>query len=293
MSHKEGFSDIAGERPGASLVLMVLLLALALSMGPGLGSANGASILIDAANAVTWGKFTVQDVTADIDAEFFNPALMVEYRVGDGEKLALGAGYSRSGNRFQGEWDGPEGRYTSGEVDVDRTAIDLYLRLLAGPHFNARLGYRNFKYEFTNGSLLKTQHGEPVERADNAVANGKLTKGLDLELNFIGGQNIQFRFAIGFSYFFDAKYDWSYDRTLYDPMREDHNRGKATHNAMALRFKPEFTFPIDERLRLTLDYTLGAGIWEGETTQADIEDYPGVDIFSALGIGLEYLLPLE
>jgi len=56
--------------------------------------------------------------------------------------------------------------------------------------------------------------------------------------------------------------------------------------------RPEITYKVCDQLRLTLDYTLSASVWEGDTDEADIEDYPGVDMYSAFNFGIEYTFPL-
>ncbi|MEW5766478.1 MAG: hypothetical protein AB1797_02455 [bacterium] len=256
--------------------------------------AKGDSLLIDAATGVTWGDFTVEDVTADVETTYFNPAVSLEYSFGEDKNFtfAVGVGYSQSGNDFVGEWDGSEGKHSKGEVTVDRNIFDLYGRFWASPNFNLRFGYRYFKYEFSDGLLEKTQYGTLIEKAENAEATGDLRKGLDLEANFIGGKDIYVRLGLGYSYFIDAEYDWEYERTKYPGDQKDRNEGSATHTAHGVRIVPEVAVKLADNLRLCLDYRLAASIWEGTTDQADIEDCPGVDIYSAFGVGIEYLFPL-
>ncbi|MBN2054112.1 hypothetical protein JW905_04280 [bacterium] len=265
-------------------VMLVLLLA-------GLPASAG-SLLFDVSTGITWGDFTVQDVTADISTEYFNPSLSAEFAFGEDDMFAVGVGYAKSGNDFTGEWeDGDE--HTDGEITVERTTLDLFARLRAGPHFNFKLGYRSFKYEFSDGELDKYEFGELYESERNAKATGDLTTGLDAELNFMGGNDFQFRFQLGFSYFFDAEYDWEYDRIRYDPYIEDRNEGNATANAVSFRLKPEFAFRLTDNLMATIDYTFSATAWDADTDQENIEDYPGVEIYSAFGIGLEFRIPLH
>lgn len=271
----------------------MILWSLCIPVMAAAGPAMAGSLFIDAANGITWGDFTVQDVTANIEVEYFNPSIAGEWRFGSEDKFGVGLGWANSSNQFDGEWDGSENRHTEGEIDIERTTIDVYFRLLAGPHFNLRIGYRHFNYEFTDGELEKYQDGLRIETATDAWAEGALTKGIDLELNFSGGTDFQFRFGLGFSYFIDAEYDWEYIETDYNPYQGPRtNRGSATHDAMAVRLKPEFTFKLTDMLRLTLDYTLSASIWDGTTGEADIEDYPGVEIYSAFSVGIEFLMPL-
>jgi len=117
------------------------------------------SLLLDAGNGVTWGDFKVEDVEVDEETEYFNPSLSIEYRMGENENFAIGVGYSGSENEFTGDYSGNDGKEYKGNVDVDRTTLDAYVRFIPSPNFNIRLGYRYFKYEFTDGYYEKTQYG--------------------------------------------------------------------------------------------------------------------------------------
>ncbi len=249
------------------------------------------SLLFDVANGVTLGSFTVRDVTADIETTFFNPAISMEMRFGTADVFSFGVGYGKMENDFTGDWSGDEGKHIEGKVTVEREVLDVFIRLTSGPNFNIRFGIRTFQLDFSDGYLEKSEDGVITEIAENAHAKGKLKTGLDGELNFVGGERFQFRFCLGLSYFRDADYDWRYDRTLFDPESHDSNEGTAKQDAVSLRLKPEFTFEVIKNLRVTLDYTLMASAWKGDTDQADIEDFVGVDVSSAVNVGLEYVLP--
>lgn len=273
--------------------LTPLICLVILSLGYAAVPVHATSMLFDVANGITLGSFNVKDVTADIEPSFFNPNATVEMRFGQGDIFCVGVGFARSENDVSGEWDGSDEKHIEGDVTIEREILDLYFRLASGPHFNIRFGIRTFQCDFSDGYLVKSQYGEITEIANNASAEGKMKTGLDGELNFCGGDAFQFRFGIGFSYFKDADYNWRYDRTLFDPESYDSNSGTAVQDAYSVRLKPEFTFRIMENLRLTLDYTLMASLWKGETDQADIEDFVGVDVDSAINFGLEYTLPFD
>lgn len=252
-----------------------------------------ARVVLDGGLGFTWGEFTVEDVTATIKSDFFNPSILGEYRFGESETLAIGLGFSETGNEFSGDWTGDEGKYYQGEITVDRTSFDLYLRFLANEHFNFRLGYRYFRYEFSDGYLEKRQYGEYLEIAEHAKAKGNLTNGIDAEVNFSGGDKFQIRCGLGFSYFTNGNYTWSYDRTLFNPERHDTNQGDASQDALGVRFRPEMNYLVADNLRIRLEYLLSLAAWQGSTDQAEIEDYVGVDVYSAIGLGLEYQIPIR
>jgi hypothetical protein len=78
--------------------------------------AGASSLILDAATGMTWGDFSVQDVTVEMESEIGNPAVMGEFRFGSDDWFGLGVGYAQIKNDFTGKWDGSEGKHTEGDI---------------------------------------------------------------------------------------------------------------------------------------------------------------------------------
>lgn len=241
-------------------------------------------LTLEIGTAVTLGEFTAEDTTIDVDTEYMNPMVGIELKLGD-SPVSIGASYAQSENEFTGEWeDGAE--RGDGTINAERTDINVYARIGSRDGVNLRVGYRYFKYEFSDGLITIRENGRITEIDENAEANGDLTKGLDAELNLVAGTDVQFALAVGATYFVDAEYDWSYDKV--EGGRRSREQGSATVDGYSARIRPEVSFLIGDQLRLFVNYTLQATTWDAEPPSG--EDYPGVDIYSAAMVGLRLML---
>lgn len=265
-----------GEMRSAVIVLAVVLAAVCSQVRA--AEAKDKILTVELGDAVTFGSFTAQDATVDVETEYANPQGAVELKIGG--PFSVGASYAQSKNEFTGEWSGDNGD-SRGTVDAERTDMNAYLRLGSRDSINFRLGYRYFKYEFSDG--LITSPGE-IDR--NGIAKGDMTTGLDGELNLVFGDQFQFGLGIGGTYFMDADYTWEYDKEVGG--NTSHQTGSATVNGYSARVRPEISFKVNDSLRIFLNYTLQATMWEG--TPDNAKDYPGVDVYSAAAGGVRVML---
>ncbi len=256
-------------------------------------AAWGASVVVDGTTAITMGEFKIDQVTLNMDSNVFNPAISAEYRLGEAEVLGIGAGFARSKTDMSGEWDSSSGKHSEGDITVERTSFDVFVRWIPTPFLNLRAGFRSFKFEYTDGLLEEWDaDGNLTERAENAVATAKLKTGFDGEANLVFGKSFQFRLGAGASYYPDAEYEWEYDKTTFPDEEEEHVANGATYNAYSARFTPGLAFAVNENLMVTADYSISATLWKGDTEDGDIENYPGFEVFTGLLLGVEYRHPL-
>lgn len=248
------------------------------------------SLSFEVGNAITFGKFTVEDTEIEVGTEAFNPRGSLEFNFG-GTPFCLGIDFAISQNDFDGTYE--DGEDTGkGSLDVDRDDFGAYMRLGSRESpVNLKLGYRYFKYEFSNGELDQFENGILVEWDREAEATGDLTKGIDAELNFVVGNNVQFALALGGSYFMDAKYKWSYIKTApAEGIFDELVTGEMEMDAYSARIRPEFSFLATDNMRIFVNYTLQASIWEEDIEGTAANQYPAVDVYSAAMIGLRYKL---
>jgi len=242
---------------------------------------DGSQIIIELGDAMTFGDFTYEDTTINVSEEFMNPRGSAEFRFG-GTPFAIGGEYAQSKNEFDGTYED-----SSGNLDAERTEYVLFLRLGHKNGTNLRLGYRNFKYDFTDATIFQ-DNGEVDIHGDTT---GKLATGLDAELTLAFGSDFQFALALGASYFMDAKYDWSY--TAVGGPNPGFHAGTAKMDAYSARVRPEISFAAGKNLRVFVNGTVQASTWDISQSEDDASpDYPGVDIYSAIGAGIRYTFDL-
>jgi hypothetical protein len=196
--------------------------------------------------------------------------------------LAVGASYATSENDFTGEWE-DEDDSGDGEVTAERTDMNAYVRLGGRDSVNLRLGFRSFKYEFSDGEIRQSS-GE-VDR--NCQAEGELTTGADAELNLLFGDEVVFGVGVGASFFPDAEFTWEFDKYEGGSF-VGRQGGKATVNAYSARVRPELSVKVNDSVRVFCNYTVQGTAWE-ETPDGG-EDYAGVDVYSAAAVGVRVSL---
>jgi hypothetical protein len=146
--------------------------------------------------------------TIDVETEYANPQGAVELKIGG--PFSIGASYAQSKNEFTGEWIGDDGD-SNGSADAKRTDVNAYLRLGSRDSVNFRLGYRYFKYEFTDGLITS-----PEEIDRNGTAKGDLSTGIDGELNLVFGDKVQFGMGIAGDCG-ELESTWPLFRTIWRP----------------------------------------------------------------------------
>lgn len=242
---------------------------------------DGSQIIIELGDAMTFGDFTYEDTTIDVSEEFMNPRGSAEFRFG-GTSLAIGGEYAQSKNTFDGEYEDSDGT-----LDAERTEYVLFARLGHKNGTNLRVGYRNFKYDFSDATI----HQDNGETDVNGKATGKLATGIDAELTLAVGSDLQFALALGATYFTDAEYDWSY--TAIGGPNPGFHAGTAKLDAYSARVRPEISFAAGKNLRVFVNGTVQASTWDISQSEDDASpDYPGVDIYSAIGAGIRYTIPM-
>ena len=245
---------------------------------------RGKVLTLEVGDAVTLGNFTVEDTTIDVETEYANPQGCVELKLGN-SPLSIGVSYAQSKNDFTGEWSG-DIEDGDGAVTAERTDANAYIRLGSRDSMNLRVGYRYFKYDFSDGLIVQRENGVVTEVDKNAEASGDLTTGIDAELNFVFGDAVQFGLGIGGTYFMDADYTWEYDKVVGGSTTRQ--TGSATVNGYSARLRPELSFKAGDSLRIFVNYTLQGTTWEG--TPDNGKDYPGVDVYSAAAAGIRVML---
>jgi hypothetical protein len=238
---------------------------------------NTGELIVEASDAVSLGKFSVQDVTVKIKQSYVNPRAVAEYRFG-GTALAIGGEFSKMKNDYDGTYE-----FSDGSLTMDRTDWTVFARIGYRDSVNLRLGYRNFQYDITDAIINQRDGGVLTERDTNGTATGELTKGIDAELNLVFGEKVQFGLSLGGTYFIGAKYTWAYDANP-----GGHKTGNATVDAYSGRIRPELAFMLADNLQLFVNYTLMATAWEGREITNTKTDYPAYDLMSAVGAGLRY-----
>lgn len=233
-------------------------------------------IIVELANGVTMGKLTYEDATIDISTEVFNPSASVEYKFA-GSPLAIGLEASMSKNDFDGEYDDGNGSLTA-----ERKKYVAFLRLGDRDGSYLRIGYCNFKYDFSDAVIY-----QPDETDTDGTATGDLANGADVELCLGFPGKVGFSLALGASYFMDAEYDWSYVEIGGDS--PGFHAGTAKMDAISARIRPEISFDMGGNLRLFVNGTVQASAWMiDEDDDEASPDYPGVDIYSAMTAGIRY-----
>lgn len=234
-------------------------------------------LIVEASDAVSFGRFHVEDVTIRIKESYANPRAVAEYRFG-GTFLALGGEFSRLENDYDGTY-----RYNDGSLTMDRTDYTLFARLGYRDKLNLRVGYRNFRYEIKDAVVNQRDNGVLTEQDTNGTAKGELSKGVDVELNCVFGDRVQLALSLGGTYFIGAHYTWDYDANP-----GGHHSGTATVDSYSARFRPELALKLTDHLQLFVNYTLMAAAWKGREITNTTTDYPAYDLISAVGVGLRY-----
>ena len=243
---------------------------------------GGSQITVEGANAVTFGKFTVEDATIKVEPTYFNPRAGAELRIG-GTPFSIGGEYAHSENTFDGEYQDSEG-----SLDVTRTEYAAFVRWGNRNGSNLRVGLRGFDYELSDATITVRKLGLVEELDVNGTAKGNLGSGPDVELTLAAGDRVQFALMLGYTYFMNARYDWDFDQ-LVGPIT-GHVEGEAKLKAHSGRVRPELSVELVKNLRLFVNYTLSASYWSG-SVEGEKPDYPGVDVYSAAGGGLRYTIP--
>lgn len=237
---------------------------------------NSGKIIVELANGLTMGEFTYEDATIDVSTEAFNPSGSIEYKFA-GLPLAIGLEASMSKNDFDGEYD--DG---SGSLTAERKKFVAFVRVGDKNGSYLRLGYCNFKYDFSDAIIY-----QPDETDLDGTATGDLATGADVELGLGIVRRVGVSVAIGASYFKDAEYEWSYIEVR--GISRQFRAGTAKMDAIAARIRPEISFALGKNLRLFVNGTLQASSWMiDEDDDAASPDYPGVDIYSAVTAGIRY-----
>ena len=248
----------------------------------GAGTKN--TLTIEAGDAGTFGNFTLQDTKIDVDTTYGNPQGLVELQLGS-SVLSIGASYAQSENGFTGAWKG-DNEDGDGTINAKRSDANAFVRLGSRDSINLRVGYRCFKYKFTDGFITQRENGSVTEIDKNASADGELTKGVDAEFNLVFGDAVQIALGIGGTYFMDADYTWEYDQVQGGSTA--HVTGSATLNGYSARVRPEISFKLGDNVRIFANFTLQATTWEG--TPDNGKDYPGIDMYSAVAAGVRVML---
>ncbi len=257
-------------------------------LGAGMASAQDAGkLVVDLANGMTFGKFTYEDTTIDIESEIFNPRVGVEFQFAD-SVLAIGGEFSMSDNTFTGEYKGGNDD-GEGTVDVERTEYAAYVKLRPSDNFGLRVGYRSFKYDLSNADIIQRENGIVTERDMNGTATGDLTTGIDAQLNLGIGDGFRVGLMLGYTYFMDAEYEWAYDEVIGGVTTP--KAGKATADAHSVRIRPEVSIAVSDNIRIYADYTLWVTAWSADVNDNDPE-YPGYDLYTGVGVGVRCALPL-
>lgn len=254
------------------------------------GAGETGRLTVDLGNAVTFGKFTYDDATIDIEGELFNPRGALEYQFAE-LPLAVGLEASMSENTFTGDYDDGDGDSGEGEVDIERQEMALYLKFVPNNTFSFRIGYRNFNYDLSNADITQYENGAIDERDINGVADCSLATGIDTQLGLIFGSPdaLQLGLTLGYTYFIDAEYDWEYDEVI--GAATTHRTGSATANAHSLRIRPEVSFPLTDAVRLYADWCIAATAWDADLPDED-PSYPGFDMYSGVSVGVRYAFDL-
>ena len=234
-------------------------------------------MILEAADGITLGNFNYQDAEVDIDTEFFNPQGSAEYYF-PGGAIALGILYAQSENDYDLDFDDGDTRW-DGSLTAERTTILPFLRLGKRESINLRLGLNIFEYEFSDGTLDKTEDGVTTHIREG-YAKGDLATGIDAELSLLFGDQFQFGLILGGTYFIGAEYEWTY----LDADTGLREYGTAELDAVTFRLAPELSFEVAEGWRIFARYQLAGTTWLG--SKDEDEDYAGVDVFAAAVVGL-------
>lgn len=262
--------------------LVAVAMALSSSVCVVSAAAQDASgkLIVELANGVTLGKFKYEDATIDISTEAFNPSGSIEYKFG-GAPVAIGLEALMSQNDFEGEYKDGHGSLTA-----ERRKFVAFVRFGNKDGTYLRLGYCNFKYDFSDATIY-----QPDETDVDGKATGDLTTGADVELGLGYSGRVGFSIALGASYFKDAKYEWSY--TAIGGDAPGFHSGTAKLDSLSARVRPELSFGLTDHLRLFVNGTLQASAWRVDEDEDEATpDYPGVDIYSAVTAGLRYSFDL-
>lgn len=239
-------------------------------------------MVIEGGTTVTMGSFSYQDYTADMSTEFFNPTLSVEYVFKD-SKFSIGILYSSINNHFDMKYRSSN-KSIDAELDADRTELQPFIRLGRHDRHNIRLSYRMFNYEFSDGYWIEYVDGNLKNHARDGKATGKLSNGVDAEMNLFFGNRIQLHLQLGVSYFFNAEYDWEY----YDLIKNRIDSGDAKLDALSVRLAPGISFMVMDNLRISANYLMQGTSWLGSKDDED-KEYAGADIVSGVVLKAKYI----
>lgn len=240
---------------------------------------KGNQIIIEVGDAITFGTFNYEDAEIEVTKEAFNPRLSGEFRFA-GTPLSVGGEYAQSKNTFDGTYEDSDGT-----IDVERQEMVAFVRLGHKDDTNIRLGYRKFKYDFSNADIHQYDGGRLVEEDKNGEATGDLKTGLDAEITLAIGTEVQFSLMLGGTYFQKAKYSWAYDKYI-GGRNTGRQTGSAELDALTVKIRPQLSVKISDALRVFVNGTMAASAWEG--TPDGEADYPGVDLYSAIGLGVQF-----
>ncbi|MBA4389230.1 MAG: hypothetical protein C0404_14750 [Verrucomicrobia bacterium] len=240
---------------------------------------DGNQLILDLGDAVTLGNFKYKDVKIEVEKEYANPRGSAEFKFG-GTPASIGVEFAQSKNTFTGTYED-----SHGSVDVKRNEMAAYLRLGHKDETNVRIGYRKFKYDFSNADIVM----DNGEHDKNGEATGDLTTGLDAEVTLAVGTEVQFALTVGGTYFKDAKYSWAYDKYINERFT-GHVTGNAKLDALSVRIRPQLSMKMDDNIKIYINGTIAASSWDA--TPEGGADYAGVDIYTALGLGLQYTFDL-
>lgn len=246
--------------------------------------AGGTKLIIEGSDLATFGTFKYDKSEISVDKTFANPKGSIEVTLGS-SPVSIGVEGSHSENNFDGTYEN-----SNGNVDVKRNEFVGFLRFGRKDNTNIRFGFRKFKYDFSNAHIFQYENGVLEEEDRNGSATGDLATGADVEITLAAGSDVQFALTFGGTYFKDAKYSWTYDK--YDGNNHflGTTTGSAQLDAFSARLRPQISFKTSENLRFFVNGTLAASTWNAKPDGDP--DYPGVDIYMAVGAGAQLTFSL-
>ena len=268
---------------GLVVAIMVCVLPSMQAADNAKADSDAAQIIVELGDAMTFGEFNYEDTTIEVNEEFVNPRGSIEFRFA-GSPISIGGEYAQSKNEFDGEYEDSDGT-----LEMERKEFVAFVRFGHKNGCNLRLGYRNFQYDINNAWINQRENGVLTEIDMDGIAEGKLSTGADVELNLAAGTSVQFALGLGYTFFKDAEYEWSYT-AIGD--NAGFHAGAAEVDAHSVRVRPEISFGLSDELRVFVNGTIAATAWDIDKDDDDTPDYPGIDIYSAIGAGIRYTFGL-
>ena len=267
-------------RSGVSTVVRVGLSLLGVVAVLSPLSLRAQAIYVEAGNRAAFGTFSAYDATVSISEGTVNPFGSIEFAIN--ERFSIGAYVATVGNRFDLEFENDR-KVLDGQLSVSRRDILPFVRLGHIDGTNVRVGFRNFRYEFTDGDLNEfVKSGSRTRVYTDAQAEGAFARGVDAELNLRNSGRMQFGVTLGAAFFPGGEYSWRYNEVGVGPAN-----GSLTTNTLSARAEPNVGYMITPGLRIFANYRIEATSWLVDEN-GEGEQYAGQDIMTGLGFGLRY-----